>query len=551
MTDNKVNRQQLSKVTGVAISPARIRGFLDSRGINKAIEDKLEKVKDQLGKLKKAGGPVLPKTLSKEEKENEALKTKYTEEVKRHHDYVSESYKTLETVYGLCKLLFKVHPLLLKKRDAGKQTDNQLKELEELLFQIQDKPVPKKASESEEAYKARAEKFERSGYGPLVGSTDVTNADAVQALANKLKAEHSDISLFLQRDELSKSRIRFNDPAAVALAVAMELAVEEFIEHGMDKTRESQKKTIQPDHCVSSGMEECSWYVFFRDLPHLKAVLDRQKRKLDYVQEKEKEKAKLIQKARIKSKKAKENYKRPKFSYPSFPEDEVAKGHAVQNTVTGVDAEGSTVTKVQYQWYGIDIDHHPVDDTTFSFYVQQVCKKIINRRAETTPEFLEIKISNNIRKFFSDLIIDFIARISPQIMLLIEAMDVKTVDHFVVKQALKMMLTQNYNSSNGVVEFSDDHNYLFTLIDEKVQLCQQHQTGQVHKSSQPEVHEPEAETHEPVGHEEDPTELAPAPTPTPVTVDPVLASIPSVAPAKTRPTAPIRKNPVSAVLKKI
>lgn len=497
MAESKVNRQQLSKVTNVIISPARIRGFLDNKGINKTIENSIDKVKDQLNALKKAGGPAHPKLA--DDKSNEA-KVKYADELKHYNEYVSEAYKNLETVYGLCKVLFKIQPLLLKKRENGKQTENQTKELEELVCVAQDKPLPRKASESEEVYKVRVEKFEHAGYQALLGNTDLLNADSVLALANKLKTDHPDVSLFLKRDELSKSRIRFNDPAAVALAVAMELGIEELLEHGMDKTRESQKKTIQPDHCVSSGMENTNWYVLFRDLPTLKNVQDRQTRKLVYTQEREKEKLKLIQKARIKSKKDKRAYIRPKFTYPSFPDDEVEKGFATKSTIT-TEVDGSTVTKTQYQWYGIDIDRVPSEDnTTFSFYVQQVCKKIINRRAESSPEFQEIKISTNIRKFFSDLIVDFISRVSPQIMLLIDAMTVKTVDHYVVKQVLKMMLAQNYHSASGVIEFNEDHEYLFSQIDEKVLLCQAHQTGQVHKPVAEVLDKTE------LGHEDDPTE---------------------------------------------
>lgn len=521
-TENKKTvRQQLSKVTGSTISPARIRKFIDALGINKDIEDKLNKIKDEILKIKKEGGPQLPtppetpkKDANEQQKNKYAeLKKKYDTDLAKYNDFESEKHKRLELVYSLCKHLQKIHTLLLKE----KRNLNQNKELSDLIQTVNDQIV-QKADESEESFKLRKDKYEAPGYKTYLGDADLNDADSVQKLINELK-RNNNINLFLQRDETSRSRIRFNDPAAVALAVAMELGIEELIEHGMEKTLESQKKTIQPDHCVSPGLEKCNWYVLFQNLPHLKAILDRQKRKAEYNNKRDEEKEKVIMKAKSKAKKDKKPYQRPKFNYPSFQETEVHNGFATKTETTTTDTDGKDVIKPHYQWYGIDLDG-PTDDpmndnTRFQFYVQQVCKKVINRRSEVgSSDFLEIKISTNIRKFFSDLIIDFIARISPQIRILINAMEVKTVDHKVVKTILKMILTDSYHSSTGVVKLNEEHEKLFELIDEKVGLCQAHQTGQVNKADTEtdKLNEPEESdnTDEPLdndkkGHTDDPT----------------------------------------------
>lgn len=490
-TDNKPVRQQLSKVTQITISPARIRRHLDCNGINKLVEDQLDALKLEILRIKKEGGPQMPAAVESLKKEaTDAQKTKhaadhakYLVELKKYNDFSSERYNRLCVVYKLCKYLNKVHNLLMKKE----RNVNQKKELEEYKEVLSDKPAPKKQKETDKEYSERLAKFTAPGYASYVEGVDLSNADVVQELVNKLKKDNLGVEKFLERDRISKSRIRFNDPAAVALAMAMELGIEELIEHGMKKMLESDKKTIQPDHCVGSGYKKCDWYLLFRNLPHLRAVVERQKRKVLYAEEKDRTNKAKVQKAKTIAKKTKKNYKKPVMDFPIFQEYEVSKGYAVREDVAVKNAEGVEVLKPHYKWYGIDVEspEKPVDNgnTNFYFYIQQLCKKIINRQSDSgNIDFLDIKISTNLRKFFSDLIIDFIARISPQIKLLIKAMGVKTVDEEVIKVILKSMLLDNYPDSTGAVNFSEEHGLLFKLIDEKVALCQNHQTGQVNKA---------------------------------------------------------------------
>ena len=511
-TDNKkILRQQLSKVTQTTISPARIRRFMDGLGINRDIEDRLAVLKSEILKIKKEDGPLLPTTpelLKKDSTDPQKVKyeedkNKYNADLKKYNDYVSERYVRLKTIYNLCKLLNKVHILLLKE----KRNVNQNQEIIEYTNLIKDNPSLKKQKETDDEFKNRTDKFVSSGYLNYITNVDLTDADDIQKLMMKLKMDNDGVSIFLQKDEISRTRIRFNDPSAVALATVMELGIEELLEHGMDQTLLSQKKTIQPDHCVSPGLENCVWYVLFKDLPHLKAIVDRQKRKIEYNNDKEKDKQKAILKAKSKAKKDKKPYVRPKSTYLNFQETEVNKKFALKTDIVTIDSAGVSVSKPNYQWYGIDLDDTTDNETAnFYFYVHQVCKKIINRRSDSgNTEFMEIKISTNIRKFFSDLIIDFIARISPQIRILIDAMDVKTIDHQVVKTVLKMLLVYNTHNSKGLITMDAEYDYLFKLIDEKVELCKVHQTGYVDKLGATE-NQIKDDDDDVKGHLDDPTE---------------------------------------------
>jgi|GEM_PF-3778508 len=511
METEKKPRQQLSKVTENTIAPSRVRNFIDGAGFNQKVEQEVDKIKEKIEKIKKEGGPQAPIAVTslkrdateEQKKKHKELVAKHNEQKEKYDDYVSEKFNRLNVIYLLCKQLNKIHALLLKK----KRNTLQDKELEDLRNIVHDKPAAKKSKEKEEEYKTRLEKFVPHGFSKHLGETDLMNADSVQSLINKLKEEYSEVSLFLKKNEVSKTRIRFNDPAAVALTTALEVGLEELLEYGMRKTLEARMKTIQPDFMVSPDLENCEWYVLFRNLPHLKAVIERQKRKAQYTADKAKERLKFVQKIKNKAKKnaglpKKEGQKREKFTYPTFQEVEVKNGFAEKREENVKDSEGVETTRTYYVWYGIEIDKEDRGiKTNFNHYIQQICQGIIKRLIDNgESDFNFVKISTNIRKFGSDLIIDFIHRLSPQIKVLITAMGVKTVDEDVVKTALRMIVLENYHSSDGIVVMNEEHERLFGLIDKKVELCTKHQTGRVAK---PELEESSEEGKK--GYTKDPT----------------------------------------------
>lgn len=513
MTDKKMPRQQLSKVTETLISPARIRRFIDDMGINRDVEEKLMLVKEELMKIKKEGGPQLPtspETLKKDATESqrtkhEELRSKYITELKLYNDFISDKYKKLENIHMLCKHLDKIRDLLLKdKRNA-----NQDRELSELLNVVHDRPMSRKVKETEDDFKNRVEKFEAPGYLSYVKGINLSNADDVQSLINNLKKNNNDLSLFFKRDDISRTRIRFNDPAAVAVSTIVETGLEELIEFGMDNTLKSQKKTLHPDNFIGSDLENCNWYILFKNLPHLQAVLNRQQRRETYETARNAAKLAKVQEAKAKARKTKKPYVKPDFKYDSFPETEVNGGFAVAEDVTTKDNKGKETTKTNYLWYGIDIDwseateeitngkqeatdtdddKEEIDDEdveheiNFKTYVQHLCKQVITHKSDDKADFLDVKISSNARRFLSDLIVDFISRITPLIRILLEAMNVKTVDHEMIKTVLRIMLTDIYHSSTGNVQLNDTHEELFHLIDRKVKLCKDYQTGTVTKT---------------------------------------------------------------------
>jgi hypothetical protein len=485
-TTKKPNRQQLAKVVELDIAPARTRRFFDKNGINRDVENKLTAVKAELMTLRKAGGPSLPTPPESPKKDSdeqvkEAYKVSranYDSLFKKYNDYKAESYTNLERVYNVTKTLQKIADLLIK----SPATDAVKAELKDHQVTLRDECVGKRKNESDDSYEKRVEEFTKPGYAALVDGVNLDNVDSVRTSMNNLRKANSQLDLFFKRDLIAKERTRFNDAAAVALATAMQLTLEELVEFGIKNTRILTKKIIQPDHCVRPGIDELNFYPFFANLPPLKALVDRQQRREQWAVNMQKAKHETFQTAKSKAKKAKKKYEKPEFKYPTFTESEVSGGHACM--VDETDDKG--VTKSHCRWYGIDVDYPETptsnDSTNFHFYISQVCKRVMDHHVEIgDSEAQEIRFSTNLRKFFSDLIVAFISRISPQIRILIDAMDVKTINHNVIKTVLRQMLVDGYHSPTGIVDLTEDHKNLFTQIDEKVKLCQDHHTAVVSK----------------------------------------------------------------------
>jgi hypothetical protein len=509
-TENKTStttRIQLAKVVSLDISPARIRHFLDAKGINLVQSENSDLIKSGILDIKKEGGPAKPtapehlkgETTEAQKQAYKAAKAKYDEALAAYDKYVSPKYLLLDTVYTLVKNLIKVHALLIKE----KKTENNDKELEVLKVILDDKPAPRKEKETDETYKKRVEEFQSLGFAKYLGSTDLDNPEEVSALINSLKNKYVGLDLFFNKDNESRNRTRFNSAAAVALATATQTMLETLLEDGMENTLKQQKKTLQPDHCVTDNITKNPWYSLLRDLRHFKAVTDRKARKKAWVLETEKERARLMVRARTTAKRTGKEFVRPKIEFPSFQETEVKNEYAFKE-----ERDDKGKKKTYYHWYGIDAekeDDPNKDDFTFNFYIGQICHAIINRRGDSgDSRFDMIKISYNVKKFCSDLIIDLIAKMSPIIRELITIAGVKTIGDNIICSALRIMLYPSYADPTGNILFGEEHQQLFDLITDKVDKCIEHQTGVTEKEDV-EVEKEEKVEVAKLGHAKDPT----------------------------------------------
>lgn len=477
----KIVRQQLANIVDLEISPARIRRFMDHELVNKRQSERQYAVGQQLQVIKKEGCPiqlpVAPKPAGRDAKE--AAKTKYLQDrkdyvaqLKQYNDYESPRFLKLQLLHKYCKALAKLHTL----REKSEHSEKQREDIKVLLAQLNDKLAPQRSGESSEDYKARAEKFTPAGLSALhhAHAKFDTPADIEAELA-RVKQEYPDLNLFMTKDDISKDRTRFNDKATVSLAAFVQAALEQFIEFSINKTIDSAKKIVQPDHCVDPALsEKCSLFPLIANLPHFLAVKHRQDRHDQWLDERHAAKVKLIQNAKLKANRTKTPYKNPKFSFHTFPESEVAGGYAkVEQIIT------DESTRKSYYWYNIDIPADGAEETTidFQFYIKKVYKKVVDIKVMSGDSHAgDIRISSSFKKFLSDMIIDFIMRITPMAIQLMEVCGVKTISETLIMAIVKMLLIDSYEKKSEVVELSDEHKELFDSVEKRVELCREHHT---------------------------------------------------------------------------
>lgn len=479
----KRERQQLSKVVDLSISPARVRSLMDHHLINQVKEAKDSKTNEHLMRIRKEECPVerpsLPTSPGKKadkvakEKYQEAKK-EYLAELKAYDSYTSPRYAKLEILHAYCRHLEKLISLLLKNHSESVQ-----REIDNIHAILNDEKPLRRESEAEEAYEKRTKKFESKGYLGLRSKTvKLDDPNSIQAEVARLRKANQDLEYFVEKNTTSKERIRFNDQTAVAVAAFMETTIEQLVYHTIDATIHDRRRTMKPDHCVSTGIEDCSLFPLISNLPHYLAIVDRQKRSDKYELDHASAKAKNLRETRRIAKNTDKPVKR-KFEYPKFQEVEVKAGFA--KAVEGKKQDGSP--KINYRWYGIDIERDPSEESEIKFtsYAHKVCKNALDQCDNAYAD--EIKISGQIAKFFSDLIVDFIKRLAPLAMLNIECRHVKTIDESVITNIVKHILLDSYKHKSAKMSLTDEHDAMFASVKKKVETCYLHQTGVVTKEA--------------------------------------------------------------------
>jgi hypothetical protein len=467
--------------------------------MNRKHEQELAPIRKRLHELKKQGSPAIPN--KPDSKADESERNTYKEAVKAFNQYASAEFTRNSTVYELCKRLTKISALYDKQ--AALQEENPPKDLskknrDELHKEIKaarDEPNTKDGDESVTL-----------GFAKYTHGFNLDHPSDVTRLLQQLRNENPQVDLFFQRDNISKGKIRFTDSAIIALAATLQRAISEFAQHAMQTTINVQKKIMYPDHCVSEGLENCSLYPLFCNLPTFKLVVNRQARRAQWevdfkawkatnARNKGKKAAtKKAKKSTDTTKPAKSvtpDDKKPEFE--SFEERELSEGYAV--TYERKDQRGQK--KVVYLWKGLDDLNEADDDENveadanedenvelptddeesrkfgFNFYIAQVCKELkeANSTDDNGDEYDNVRVSTNIKRFFSNLLIELIHRLAPQIRLIMSYKDAKTVSYEMVTTVLRSILIDSYTpNSSGDVELSESHQQLFTDIEEKNRL---------------------------------------------------------------------------------
>jgi hypothetical protein len=453
---------------------------LDRLAMNRPVEQQLNPIKDKIEQIKKTGAPELP---DKPEKDAEqSVKDAYKEAQKEYNKYSSTEYERLGTLHELCKKLRKISNIQ-KQQDELNQDGKELTKKQLADLTREQKIVADQPSDGQSA-----DDYVSLGFSEYTDGVDVASEAAVNALLNRLLDENPDVNLFFERDTISKQKVRYQDSAIIGLTTAIQMAAREFIQHGMWRTLEENKRIMLPDHCVSTGLEECPLYPLFRTLETFRLVEKRQERRAqwerDYAAWKAENKRKNRSKGNARRKGGKTKETPAPTPFPTFEEREVEQKFAdeVEATTDG----GEVKTKVLWRGiddrskYDIEEDDEESDETArkfgFDFYINQLCKDVKETMSENTDvenhaDYKDIRVSTDIKRFLSNLIKEFIHRVAPQIRLFMTFKDAKTVSYDMVETVLKSFLIDSYvPDENVTVDFSEAHQALFTEMERRRDL---------------------------------------------------------------------------------
>lgn len=117
----------------------------------------------------------------------------------------------------------------------------------------------------------------------------------------------------------------------------------------------------------------------------------------------------------------------------------------------------STVTEGE-----VEVEGEPDDvvddkqDSNFEFYINLICKSVKAKLVEEDESYSPIRISKNIRRFCSDVVIQLIERVSPLIKLYASTAKVKTVNDDVVKFIFNFLLLDAGSDSDKFCSFVEE-----------------------------------------------------------------------------------------------
>lgn len=244
-----------------------------------------------------------------------------------------------------------------------------------------------------------------SAYATVYGERKSKRDDLVARLTKSKKAADKqrlkDLPAFPARtntaaeqlDYVSKLRCRFSNEASVVLASALDYLVQDLVRTAMVNARARGKAIIKVCHVLQDGFDDVEMAPLVRNLDVVQSALGGD------VDEKE------------------------------------------DDTVDGDDEkeaeEGDDDSK----------------KSSFKFYVNQICKSVKAELVAKDDTYTPVRISQEIRRFGSDVVIQMIQRVSPLIKMYTETADIKTVNDKVVNFIFNLLLTDARRDTTAFNKF--------------------------------------------------------------------------------------------------
>lgn len=276
------------------------------------------------------------------------------------------------------------------------------------------------------------------------------------ATMNKLSADVPVMEMKVAA--LSRERTRFSNEASIALSIICDELIQQIIGHTMNRVLAAKKKIIQVCHLHEPGVEKLSLYPLIKNLPSFVSMAEKLTEEARSEKAAKELAAALAQAEKDFKKKFAAHIPKKKMTVEAAAAlqaqllAQVAAEAAAQAAVVAPAAPEPVPSPVQ-----VPEQEEPADDddtvdskTSFKFYVGQVCKDM----KEKDARYKSVRVSTDIRSYLSDLLVEFIQRISSLVHLTAACMKNKTINEVAIVRTVQGLLIDGHTSVE-TIEYKD------------------------------------------------------------------------------------------------
>jgi hypothetical protein len=262
---------------------------------------------------------------------------------------------------------------------------------------------------------------------------------------------------------LSRERTRFSNEAPIVLAIICDELIQQLIDFSMKQVLLMRKKIVQKSHLHRPDIESLTLYPLIKSLPGFiktaEKLSDEEKIAHDA------ETLRLILKQAEKDFKKKYAEFMPKKKKGAAPAD--AATHAANAPDPLVPLPPIHDPLPEDDDDALDDDASAGDSkTSFKYYVHQICKEIM----KSDLKYSAIRTSPVFREYLSDLLVEFIQRICPLILLTAGSMKNKTINDVAILSTIESILIDGHKHVESVelkIEQVPDAEAIKALLEKK------------------------------------------------------------------------------------
>ena len=264
----------------------------------------------------------------------------------------------------------------------------------------------------------------------LTTKRDLTDDERAEATATKAQLTPESVVWTQQKVALSKKKIRIASEVPYTLSIVIDDIVTELLGHTAEQTVKEGKKIMQISNLHEGAVESLAYYPLFARLPTFQQTsraITKQTRDAEFEHHLRRE---LVVAERLWKKTHGVVAKRVKKLEGGEAPAEAAVVADVPAVVVAAPAPVAPLAAPD-----VPDEHNHDDKTSFEYYVQQLCQPI-----KSLEQYKGIRVSGSIKKYLSDLQVEFISVIVSQMQLVSGHIGVKTIGYKDVLHAVELLL---------------------------------------------------------------------------------------------------------------